>query len=169
MLGKPYSGFEFVRGRYVQQFEYAQLVWNPDHPEGARVSLAPLGRLYFYEMEDFSRLAPIRDDLYSIHISKLQIRCFTQHAIVPHSKTQTIFVIVYDQNSAPVIGAFIEISITFPYGQTITLPVVATDQDGLAQVNFSVDTEGIGLAVLNISAKYGEIEQDAVTSFRVGY
>lgn len=169
MLGKPVSGFEFVRGRYVQQFEYAQLVWNPDHPESARVSLAPLGRLYFYKMEAFSRLAPIRSDQYSILISKLQVRCFTQSAIVPRSKTQTVYVTIYDQNSAPVIGAFVEISITFPNGETKTLPVVATDLDGLARVDISVDTEWIGLAVLNISAKYGEIEQDAVTSFRVGY
>ena len=66
MLGKPISGFEYVKGRYIQQFEYAQLVWNPDHPEGARVSLAPLGRLYFYEMEDSSRLPPIPDERYSI-------------------------------------------------------------------------------------------------------
>jgi len=169
MLGKPISGFEFVRGRYVQQFEYAQLVWNPDHPEGARVSLAPLGRLYLYKMEDFSRLPPIRSDQYSMLISKLQIRCFTQLAIVPRSKTQTAYVTIYDQNSAPVIGAFVEISITFPNGETKTLPVVATDQDGLAKVNFSVDTELIGLAELNISAVYGTIKQDAVTSFRVGY
>ncbi len=169
MLGKPVSGFEFVRGRYVQQFEYAQLVWNPDHPEGARVSLAPLGRLYFYKMEDFSRLAPISDSLYPMYINKLQIRGFTQYAIVPRSKTQTVYVTIYDQNSAPVIGVIVEISITFPNGETKTLPIVGMEQDGFIQVSFSVDTEWIGLAELNISAKYGEIEENAVTSFRVGY
>jgi hypothetical protein len=169
-FGKPLSGMEFTKGRLTQHFEFAQMIWNPDHPNGARVTLAPLGQHYFYIIgEDNSRLEPDRTPQYSMSISELNVRSFTRHAMVSRDDTQTLYVTVKDQNSASVIGARVTLTIHFPNGRSETFSTVATNELGLTEISFQVDSMQLGLAEMTISVDYGSLHEISINSFRIWY
>jgi len=167
-FGKPISGMEYSHGRLTQHFEFAQMVWNPDHPEGAQVTLAPLGRHYFYIIqEDRSRLEPDRNPQYSMSISKLNVRSFTRHAMVSRNETQTLYVLVRDQNSASVIGARVTLTVFFPNGIVAIYSSVATNDLGLAEISFHANSDHLGLAEMSISVVYGSLHEISNNSFRI--
>jgi len=169
-LGAPISGLEFTRGHLVQHFEYARMVWNPGHPEGAKVTLAPLGQEYFSIIgEDLTLLEPVRNHIYNISISELHIKAFTRHAMVSPGHNQTVYVMVRDQNDAPVIGGRVSMKVEFPDGSSETLSTVATNDIGLAELNFPVESNGLGLAKVTIGVVYGNLLESSVTSFRIWY
>ncbi len=59
-FGYPISPFEFHDGLVVQYFENARLEWQPSMPEGQKVLLTWLGRIYFNSLaEDPTLLAPV--------------------------------------------------------------------------------------------------------------
>jgi len=59
-FGYPISPFEFHDGLVVQYFENARLEWQPSMPEGQKVVLTWLGRIYFNTLaEDPAMLAPV--------------------------------------------------------------------------------------------------------------
>jgi hypothetical protein len=167
-FGKPISGMEYTHGRLTQHFEFAQMLWNPDHPQGAQVTLAPLGRHYFYIIgEDMAKLEPDRNPQYSISISELNVRSFTRHAMVSRNGAQTLYVIVRDQNSVSVIGARVTLTIHFPNGIVKTYSTVATNDLGLAEIDFHADSEYFGLAEMSISVVYGALHETSINSFRI--
>jgi hypothetical protein len=169
-FGKPVSGLEYTRGHLVQHFEYARLVWNPDHPAGAQVTLAPLGEEYFSIMgEDLIRLEPVRNHMYSMSISELHVRSFTRHAMVSPGQIQTLYVMVRDQNDAPIIGGRVTMRIEFPDGSSGTYSTVATNDIGLAVLNFPANSNGLGLAKVTVAVVYGDLLETSLTSFRVWY
>ena len=157
-FGKPISGMEFTKGHLVQHFEFARFVWKPGHPEGAQVTVAPLGEEYFSVIgEDRARLEPDRTPQYTFHIHELNLRTFTKHAMVPDGGYQTLYVMVRDQNLAAVIGARVTLTAQFPDGSTETFDTVATNGMGLAVVDFPVTSDALGLAELSISVIYSEL------------
>ncbi|MGD8455896.1 MAG: hypothetical protein PVF83_05890 [Anaerolineales bacterium] len=169
-FGVPISGLEYSRGYLVQHFEYARMVWKPGHPQGAQVTLAPLGEEYFYFIgEDPIRLEPVRNNMYSAGISELHIKAFTRHAVVFPGKLQTLYVMVTDQNGAPVIGGRVTIRVEFPDGSSETFSTVATNDLGLAEFTFPASSIGLGMANVTIAVLYGDILQTSLTSFRVWY
>lgn len=169
-FGKPISGMEYSHGRLTQHFEYAQMVWKPDHPKGAQVTLAPLGRHYFdIIQEDRSRLEPDRNPQYSMNISELDVRSFTRHAMTSRNETQTLYVLVRDQNSASVIGARVTLTVFFPNGTVEVYSTVATNDLGLAEISFQVNSDHLGLAEMSISVVYGSLHEISNNSFRIWY
>jgi hypothetical protein len=169
-FGAPISGMEFTKGHLVQHFKFARLMWNPDHPEGARVTLAPLGEEYFSIMEeDLSRLTPERNHIYSMNISELNVRSFTRHAMVSQDESQTLYVMVRDQNAASVIGARVTMTVEFPDGSSGTFMTVATNDLGLAEINFPVVSSTLGLVKVTVSVVYADLYETSVTSFRIWY
>ena len=169
-FGKPISGMEFTKGHLMQHFEYARMVWNPGHPEGAKVTLAPLGEEYFSIIgEDRGRLEPERNPMYSVSISELNLRSFTKHAMVANGESQTLYVTVRDQNFASVIGARVTLTIEFPDGTSGTYSTVATNDIGLAEISFPVSSSSLGLAKMSISVVFGSVHETTVTSFRIWY
>src|SRR5262249_46185716 len=81
-FGYPMSSFEYHEDRIVQYFEKARLEWQPWRPEGQRVVVADLGRVYFDQLgEDAGLLPPVRpaDNTISA-ILKLRVRAFTWKA-----------------------------------------------------------------------------------------
>lgn len=167
-FGRPISGMEYTHGRLTQQFEYAQMVWNPDHPQGAQVTLAPLGRHYFYIIgEDLTRLEPERNPQYNMNISELNVRSFTRYAMVSRNGVQTLYVVVRDQNSASVIGARVTLTIYFPNGVVETYSTVATNDLGVAEISFHANSDHFGLAEMSISVVYGSLHETSINSFRI--
>jgi hypothetical protein len=169
-FGAPVSGLEYTRGHLVQHFEYARLVWKPGHPEGAQITLAPLGEEYFSIMdEDPIRLEPVRNHIYSQSISELHVKSFTRHAMLSPGDVQTLYVMVRDQNDAPVIGGRVTMTIEYPDGTSGTYSTVATNDIGLAELNFPASSAGLGLAKVTVAVVYGDLLETSLTSFRVWY
>src|SRR5688572_16669635 len=51
-FGYPISSFEYHEDKIVQYFEKARLEWQPWRPEGQRVVVADLGRVYFDQLDE---------------------------------------------------------------------------------------------------------------------
>ena len=120
---------------------------------------------------DFSLLQPIKNNIYVLSISELKVRAFTKSAVVSQGQEQTLYITVYDQNSAPVEGALVNVVIKYPDGTEITLPTFDTEKDkeGLAETSFTVDTDFQGVAEITATVTYRGITKVIKTSFRVGY
>lgn len=60
-FGYPISPFEYHENKIVQYFENARLEWQPRKPEGQRVVVSDLGRVYFDMLgEDLGLLPPVK-------------------------------------------------------------------------------------------------------------
>jgi hypothetical protein len=46
-FGFPIAQPSVVEGKLVQDFQRARLIWHLDHPPGERVTIEPIGRVYF--------------------------------------------------------------------------------------------------------------------------
>ncbi len=170
MFGKPVSGLEYLRGRLVQFFEYAELVWMPENPQQARIVIAPLGLTYFHAIgEDTSRLAPIRNFQYNLNISDIQVNAFTKYAVISSGSNQAVNVIAKDQNNAPLTNGIVQITVLYPDSTETNTSSLATDEFGLANLAFIAQSERTGPVEVVVKVLYNDLESYAITSFRIGY
>lgn len=170
MFGKPVSGLEYLRGRLVQFFEYAELVWMPENPQQARIVIAPLGLTYFHAAgEDSSRLSPIRNFQYNLNISDIRVNAFTKYAVIPSGSNQAVNVIAKDQNNAPLTNGIVQITVLYPDSTEATTSSLATDEFGLANLAFIAQSERTGPVEVIVKVLYNDLESYAITSFRIGY
>lgn len=170
VFGMPVSGVEYLRGRLVQFFETAELVWMPENPQQARIVIAPLGLTYFHAIEeDASMLQPIRNFQYNLNISDIQVNAFTRYAVIASGETQSIDVIAKDQNNAPLTNAIVQITINYPDDTEAPTNSQATDEFGLANQAFTVHSERTGPVEVIVRVLYNDLESYAITSFRIGY
>jgi hypothetical protein len=169
-FGKPITGIEYKNGRLIQQFEYAHFIWMPDNPEGARVALAPLGVQFFNRVgADPSLLDPIRNQEYDSYINQINALVFAHQAFVSQGDTQTINVLVKDQNNAPIDAALVAISIHYPNGRTETIDRIATNEFGIAESVVLVNSDQVGMVEVYVTITYNNLVSRAVTSFRMWY
>lgn len=170
VFGKPVSGVEFLRGRLVQFFENAELIWMPENPQQARIVIAPLGLTYFHAIgEDATLLQPIRNFQYNSSISDIQVSVFTKYAVIASGETQSIDVITKDQNDAPLTNAIVQITIQYPDDTEAPTNSQATDEFGLANQAFTVQSGRTGPVQVIVRVLYNDLESYAITSFRIGY
>ncbi len=82
-FGYPISSFEYHEDKIVQYFEKARLEWQPSKPEGQRVVVYDLGRVYFGELgEDPALLPPVKpQDNTTASNLKLEVRAFAWKAV----------------------------------------------------------------------------------------
>jgi hypothetical protein len=169
VFGYPVSGFEIYNGRIVQYFEKARFEWYPEMPEGQKVTLANLGRIYFDSVpEDAQLLAPvIPDAIIGNTILNLQLRLFTWKAVTLENDQQLVFVVLQDQMLRPVSSAAGVLTIHWPSGdQNLTF---STNQNGVAVLRVPVTNQPSGsLITLSAAVTYQTLKPvNAVTSFRV--
>lgn len=170
LFGKPVSGLEYLRGRLVQFFEYAELIWMPENPQQARIVIAPLGLTYFHAIgEDSSRLSPIRNFQYNLNISDIKVNAFTKYAVIPSGSSQSVDIIAKDQNNAPLTNGIVQITIRYPDDTEATTNSLATDEFGLANLAFLAQSERTGPVEVIVKVLYNDLESLAITSFRIGY
>jgi hypothetical protein len=100
-------------------------------------------------------------------ILSLKTRAYPLRALAPQEGTQTIFVIVQDQNLHPVSGAAVILTFNSPSGQATTHTLPPTDASGITKFTFTYSTEESGLAKIWVTAAYNQLEQQTVTSFRI--
>jgi hypothetical protein len=170
-FGYPISPFEYHENKIVQYFEKARLEWQPWKPEGQRVVVSDLGRVYFDKLgEDIGLIPPVKAlDNTPQTISKLQIRAFVWKAVTLATDSQLIFVIVQDQNQQPVANASCTSVVHWPdkRHESFTL---TTNTNGVGMIPLSFASQPYGsLIYTDVSCVYGGLTGNTTTSFRIWY
>jgi len=170
-FGYPISGFEYHDNKLVQYFENTRFEWHPWKPEGQRVVISDLGRVYFDKLgEDPALLAPVSPiDNMPKAVTKLQVRAFPWKAVTLASDTQIFFVIVQDQNSQPVEDAACTAVVHWGNGAKNST-LVKTNVNGVAIISLSFNNQPYGsLIYTDITCEYGDLKASTTTSFRIWY
>jgi hypothetical protein len=169
VFGNPISNFEDHDGLIVQYFENARFEWKPWLPEGQKVGLAFLGRIYFDQLrEDPNKLLPVPPEQ-SGRLLDLKVHPFVWKAVTLASDSQLIYIIVQDQN-------------LFAVSNVQGLAVVRWASGSTETIRFTTNTSGVGIVPLSFTNQpYGTlvkidilVEKDGVsktttTSFRIWY
>jgi len=170
LFGQPVSSLEYLNGRLVQFFEHGKLVWKPENPANSQITIAPLGLQYFYfNDEDEAKLSPIRNFEYNMGISDIHAKIFSRTPILASGSSQTVYIIAKDQNNTPLIGAVVQIKLTYPDGKIEVINHTATDESGLAQMTFNANSSEAGIVKIEAQINYNSLETTTVTSFRIWY
>ena len=170
-FGYPISSFEYHENKIVQYFEKARLEWQPWKPEGQRVVVSDLGRVYFDELgEDLGSIPPVKAlDNTPQTISKLQVRAFVWKAVTLATDSQLIFVIVQDQNQLPVANANCTSVVHWPDGRNDSF-TLATNTNGVGMIPLSFASQPYGsLIYTDVSCTYNSLTGSTTTSFRIWY
>lgn len=172
-FGYPISGFELHDDRIVQYFQRTRFEWHPELPSGQKVVLTDVGRRYFHVIkENPIRLLPpeFPNNVSNVinPVLELQVRAFPKHAVLPASGSQTIYVIVQDQNLLPVSNAEVTLTLRLPSGQLEQIVVPgSTGKNGVIQHTFKFQDQPPGISDIVVRASYDLIEGRSITSFRI--
>lgn len=169
-FGYPVSGFEIHDGWIVQYFQKARFEWHPENQPGQWVTLSNLGVRYFYDRgEDPKLLSPANETEARpfFPVLKLRPKAFVSSAVLPSGDTQTIYVIVQDQNLRPVPNAEVEFTVLLPDGSTKEYRASNTNQSGVSTLDFSVDSNSTGITNIQVSVSYNSLRGQTRTSFQI--
>jgi len=170
-FGGPISSFEFHENLIVQYFEKARFEWRADRPEGQRVVLTDLGRIYYNQLgEDPVQLRPIRPlDATIGTILSIHSYAFVGDAITPSSGQQTVSVLVQSQTNQPVSGAKGKVTIRFSNNQS-TDYFFTTNSSGLGKITFDFENQQKGeLVPIDVVVTYQGLSTKTTTSYRIWY
>ena len=169
-FGYPVSGFEVHDGWIVQYFQKARFEWHPENPLGQWVTVSNLGVRYFYDLgENPKLLSPAleKDNRPFFPVLRLRPKAFVSSAVLPSGDTQTIYVIVQDQNLRPVPDAEVEFTVLLPDGSMKEYRTSNTDQSGVSTLNFAVDSDSTGITNIYVSVSYNSLRGQTRTSFHI--
>lgn len=170
-FGNPISPFEFHENRIVQYFEKARFEWRADRPEGQRVVLTDLGRLYFDQSgEDPSYLKPVDPQDATINpILSIKVRAFVEKSITQANGQQSVYVIVQNQTGQAVSNTTGKATIHWPTGSTQDYYFI-TDSSGLGRIQFNFENQKQGeLVPIDIAVTYQGLAGTTKTSFRIWF
>lgn len=170
-FGYPISGFEYHESKLVQYFEKARLEWQPWKPEGQRVVVSDLGRMYFDKLrEDPSLLLQVKPLDNTIQtVTNLHVRAFVWKAVTLATDSQMIYIIVQDQALQPVANASCTATVHWTDGRTNS-NIILTNANGVGLVALSFTNQPAG-SLINIDVACVSNNQNASTktSFRIWY
>ncbi len=170
-FGYPISPFEYHDNIIVQYFEKARLEWQPWKPEGQRVVVSDLGRMYFDQLaEDPGLLPPVNPlDNTPAGVVSLQVRAFVWKAVTLAADSQLIFIIVQDQALQPVSNASCTTTVHWPDGRSDS-STVATNTNGVGMAALSFGNQPYGsLIYTDVVCTYNGLSGSTTTSFRIWY
>lgn len=170
-FGLPVSGFEYRENVLVQYFEKARFEWRPNKPEGQRVVVSDLGRIYFDRIkEDPGLLAPVQADFTTrVQIKSIQVRAFVENAVTLSSDKQTAYIIVQDQLLQPVPNAQCNADILWAKGQAETR-TLTTNAGGVAKLDLTFEQQPHGkLVKIQAVCSFNELQAKTSASFRIWY
>ena len=168
MFGKPISPYVFYNDRIVQYFERARFDWYPEYPEGQKVVLAQLGRIYFDLMhENSARLQPVKGENIPLDVKSIRVRAFTSKALTQTNDNQAVYVVVQDQTLNPVAGATTVVTVTWGQGVQQSYSQT-TNANGVAVFPLLVQGQTHGsLITIETKVMYMGLSDQTTTSFRV--
>lgn len=170
-FGNPISPFEFHENLIVQYFEKARFEWRADRPEGQRVVLTDLGRLYFDQFgEDQSYLKPVQPPEAIINsILAIKTRAFVAKSIMQSNGQQTVYIIVQSQTGQAVSNATGKAIIHWPDGRTEEY-FFTTNSAGFGTITFDFENQKQGeLVPIDIFVTYQGLAGTTKTSFRIWF
>jgi hypothetical protein len=170
-FGNPISPFEFHENLIVQYFERARFEWRADRPEGQRVVLTDLGRLFFEHLgEDPALLKPVNPVDATINsILSIKANAFVAKPLTRSSGQQTVYVIVQSQTLQPVSNASGRATVHWPDGRTEEY-FFTTNRAGLGTVTFNFSDQKQGeLVPIEIIVVYQGLGSTTRTSFRIWF
>ncbi|MDQ2691926.1 MAG: hypothetical protein M3Y68_07850 [Chloroflexota bacterium] len=170
-FGYPISPFEFHANLIVQYFERARFEWRADRPEGQRVVLSDLGRIYFDQVgENPVHLRPITPvDATISAVLSLRVRAFVGNSVTRPSGQQTVFVIVRSQTGQSVSNATGKVLIQLPEGGTEEY-FFTTNSSGLGTVTFNFSDQQRGeMVLIDVFVAYQGLAAATRTSFRIWF
>jgi hypothetical protein len=170
-FGNPISPFESSAGLIVQYFEGARFEWRADRPEGERVAITELGRIYFSQLnEDPAQIKYIDPADAAINpVLAIKARAFVVKAVTLPSGQQTVYIVVQSQTSKPIAGASGTATITLTDG-TAQEFAFTTNSRGVAQITFNFNNQTAGeLMPIAIRVQYQSLDTSTKTSFRIWY
>jgi hypothetical protein len=170
-FGNPISPFEFHENLIVQYFEKARFEWRADRPEGQRVVLTDLGRLYFDQSgEDQSYLKPVQPPEAIINsILSIKVRGFVAKSVTRSSDQQTVYAVVQSQTSQAVSNATGKVTIHWPDGRTEE-HFFTTNGAGFATITFNFENQKQGeLVLIDVAVTYQGLAGTTKTSFRIWF
>jgi len=138
-FGNPVSSLEVIDGRYMQYFEYARMEWWPEKPEGQRVILSELGRIYFDKVvadPALLKASPPTDIAGSL--LKPRVKVFTRNALSRSGSQQTIYVVVQDQYLRPMAKSQVSVTVTYPDQTQEFYRLPETNEFGISQFSFTI-------------------------------
>jgi len=139
-FGEPISEVEVADGHYVQYFENIRMEWWPDNPGGQRVVISDLGRIYFdKQVRNPELLKPSQPASIAGKLINPVVNVFALKSLVGAGEPQTVFVIVQDQNLAPVANAQVGVTLYYPDGSKQFYRLAETNEFGISQFSFQVD------------------------------
>jgi hypothetical protein len=169
MLGLPVSEFRMEGERIVQYFELFRLDWYPEGEAGGEMRVAPLGRIHFDTIGyDPELLRPnLPEDMSLYRVVDLHPQASVSASFTRPTDTVRVFVVVRDQNNAPVAGASVSLTARFPAGdRVLILPV--TNAQGVTSLDLSFDDQPPGSNIaLEIWAVQGALRASTRDSFRI--
>jgi hypothetical protein len=165
-FGYPISEITYHDNRIVQYFQRARFEWHPELPSGNRVTLTEVGSIYFYLIEDPALSLPNRDNI-PASVMRLQSRAFVSSAVVPPGGTQTLYVIVQDQNLRPISNAQVVFTLRDPSGDEARYIMPLTNEYGFTFVSFPLDGQTFGIAEIDVTASYDNLQSNTRTSYRI--
>lgn len=170
-FGSPISPFEFHENLIVQYFERARFEWRADRPEGQRVVLTDLGRLFFDHLgEDPALLKPVDPVDATINaILSIKTNAFVAKPLTRPTGQQTVYVIVQSQTLQAVSNASGKATVHWPDGRTEDY-FFTTNQFGLGTVTFNFADQKQGeLVPIEITVVYQGLGSTTRTSFRIWF
>jgi len=168
IFGKPISPFVFYNDRIVQYFERARFEWYPEYPDGQKVVLAQMGRMYFDIVpEDANRLQTVKAENAPGDVTSIQVRVFTWKAQTQLDDQQVVYVVVQDQTLRPVVGATTIVTVTWGDLSRQSSAQV-TNSSGVVILPLTVTGQPHGSqVVIETEAMYMGKSDKATTSFRI--
>ena len=170
-FGNPISPFEFHENLIVQYFEKARFEWRAERPEGQRVVLTDLGRLYFDQLgEDPAFLRPVSPLDATINpVLSIRVRAFVANSLTRSTGQQTVYVIVQSQTLQPVSNATGKATVRWPDGQ-VEEYFFTTNSAGLGTVTFNFSDQKQGEMVpIDVTVVYQGKGNTTRTSFRIWF
>jgi hypothetical protein len=170
-FGNPISTFEYRENKIVQYFEKARFEWQPGRPEAQRVVLSDLGRIYFDKLGEDPALLPSVKPIDNSQSAILSVKthAFVKKAVTLADDSQSIFIIVQDQNLRPVSNAACSATITWP-DQHTDLANISTNANGIGIIPFNFTKQPHGrLVYASVTCTYSNLKASTVTSFRIWY
>lgn len=170
-FGNPISPFEFHDNLIVQFFEHARFEWRADRPEGQRVVLTDLGRLYFeYLGEDSAFLKPVNPQDATINpILSIRVRAFVAKSLTRSTGQQTVYTIVQSQTLQAISNATGKATVHWPDGRTEEY-FFTTNSAGIGTVTFNFADQKQGeLVPIEVVVVYQGLGGATRTSFRIWF
>jgi hypothetical protein len=171
-FGYPITNYVREGNLYVQYFERARFEYHPELSSNNWVKLTNIGSIQF----DISPNAPRLKDPEKLSgpfiaippkVIDLKVRAFVDRAVVTNNRSQTLYVVVLDQNSQELAGATVKVTLYLPDGTKESFSLPVSDIDGISLWKFKVDAQQPNqVYLIQVEASYNNLSTKTSTWFR---